>query len=196
MGARPDRRVRRTRTAVEDALIALVIEKGYHAVTVGEIIERADVSRSTFYTHYTDKQAVLLACLDRLHRLLGPPPDTGTQQRVFGEGLFAHVDEHRALYRAFTGRRAPVTQVQARLEQLLTRTLRQRLTGLLAADATPPVPPDIVVRATVGAYLALLTAWLDDELPTKPSATDMESLFHTFAEPAITTALGLPHGTL
>ncbi|ATL69047.1 hypothetical protein [Nocardia terpenica] len=88
-----------------------------------------------------------------------------------------------------------MAQVHARLEQLLTRTLRQRLTGLFTADTTPPVPPDIVVRATVGAYLALLTAWLDDELPTSPSATDMETLFHTFAEPAITTALGLPHRT-
>ena len=51
-----DRRVQRTRESLHRALIALMIEKGYDAVTVGDIVDRANVGRSTFYAHYTDKE--------------------------------------------------------------------------------------------------------------------------------------------
>jgi hypothetical protein len=43
----PDRRVQRTRKLLQDALIALVLEKGYEAVTVQDIIDHANVGRST-----------------------------------------------------------------------------------------------------------------------------------------------------
>src|SRR5688500_6236743 len=64
--ARLDRRVRKTRDAIRQALIDLMTEKGYEAVTVADIIGRADIGRSTFYTHFTDKQQVLNASLDEL----------------------------------------------------------------------------------------------------------------------------------
>src|SRR5687767_3562998 len=61
-----DRRVRRTRRLVQQALVELILEKGYDAVTVTDIIDRADVGRSTFYAHFTDKQDVLFSNLDEL----------------------------------------------------------------------------------------------------------------------------------
>ena len=54
-----DRRVRRTRRALHDALLTLMTEKSYDAVTVQDIIDRADVGRSTFYSHFTDKRYLL-----------------------------------------------------------------------------------------------------------------------------------------
>ena len=55
-----DRRVRKTRKALRDALVELTLEKGYAAVTVGDIADRADVGRTTFYAHFTDKEDLLL----------------------------------------------------------------------------------------------------------------------------------------
>ena len=52
--ARPDRRVNRTRRALKDALCDLILEKGYEHVTVGDVLDRADVGRSTFYAHFVD----------------------------------------------------------------------------------------------------------------------------------------------
>ncbi|WP_412537769.1 helix-turn-helix domain-containing protein [Longispora sp. K20-0274] len=54
--ASTDRRVRRTRLALRHALVELMVDKGYDAVTVQDIIDRADVGRSTFYAHFTDKE--------------------------------------------------------------------------------------------------------------------------------------------
>src|ERR687892_2423757 len=56
-----DARVRRTRDALGDALIALMQEKAFDTITVQDVLDRAHVSRSTFYTHYSDKDDLLMS---------------------------------------------------------------------------------------------------------------------------------------
>ena len=53
---KPDRRVNRTRRLLREALLALIMEEGYDAVTIEEITDRADLGRTTFYLHYRDKE--------------------------------------------------------------------------------------------------------------------------------------------
>lgn len=61
-----DRRVRRTRRALEDALISLVLEEGYDAVTIEEITDRANLGRTTFYLHFRDKEELLMHAIDTI----------------------------------------------------------------------------------------------------------------------------------
>ena len=56
-----DARVRRTRDALGDALITLMQEKAWETITVQDILDRAHVSRSTFYTHYSDKDDLFMS---------------------------------------------------------------------------------------------------------------------------------------
>ena len=56
-----DARVKRTRDALGDALIALMQEKPFDTITVQDVLDRARVSRSTFYTHYSDKDDLLMS---------------------------------------------------------------------------------------------------------------------------------------
>src|SRR3990172_8985094 len=65
----PDRRVQKTRKLLQDALIELVAEKGYETVTIQELLDRANVGRSTFYAHFQDKDQLLHSILDRLDEL-------------------------------------------------------------------------------------------------------------------------------
>src|SRR5215510_4033298 len=65
----PDRRVQKTRKLLQDALIELVAEKGYESVTIREILDTANVGRSTFYAHFQDKDQLLHSILDRLDEL-------------------------------------------------------------------------------------------------------------------------------
>jgi AcrR family transcriptional regulator len=58
---RDDRRIRRTRAALRQALIGLVLERGYDAVTIRDVVDRANVGRSTFYAHYPSKEDLLTA---------------------------------------------------------------------------------------------------------------------------------------
>lgn len=50
-----DLRIRRTHHFLQEAMIELITEKGFEAITVGEIAERAMINRATFYRHYQDK---------------------------------------------------------------------------------------------------------------------------------------------
>ena len=57
----PDRRVRKTRQLLREALMELTLERGYDHVTIQDILDRADVGRSTFYAHYHDKDDLLVS---------------------------------------------------------------------------------------------------------------------------------------
>ena len=64
-----DRRVQKTQKLLKDALISLIIEKGFESVTIQEILDRANVGRSTFYLHFENKQELLHSCFEEFHEL-------------------------------------------------------------------------------------------------------------------------------
>ena len=93
MGAKAeDRRVQRTRTLLLDALLDLIAEKGYAAVTVQDIVDRANVGRSTFYAHFLDKRELLLSGVNGLLMFLaqqgtGAAPSDESCTRLLGFSL-------------------------------------------------------------------------------------------------------------
>ncbi|REK71988.1 TetR/AcrR family transcriptional regulator [Paenibacillus paeoniae] len=54
-----DRRIARSKVALRDALLTLMSEKSFSAITITEIVERANYNRGTFYTHYENKEGLL-----------------------------------------------------------------------------------------------------------------------------------------
>src|SRR5436190_14790188 len=61
-----DRRQRKTRSALDAALLQLIAERPYAGITVEDIVNAADVARATFYAHYKDKDDLLAAANERL----------------------------------------------------------------------------------------------------------------------------------
>ncbi|HET9516506.1 MAG TPA: TetR/AcrR family transcriptional regulator [Actinoplanes sp.] len=179
---KPDRRVRRTRAAIQAALLQLMRAKGYDAVTVTDIIETADVGRSTFYAHFTDKQDVLEDSLHGLGMFLRAQRDA-SPGRLFGFSLamFEHVREEQELVRAMLGRRGGAA-VHDQVNRLLTELVTEDLTAL-GADRRSPVPLDLTVAAVVAAYLALLGHWVDGAEPR--SAVEMDAAFRRLVLPGI-----------
>src|SRR4029079_15081989 len=74
-GGKPDRRVARSRRALKEALTDLILEQGYESVTVQDVMDRADVGRSTFYAHFLDKDDLLMAILADVEM---PAPDASS----------------------------------------------------------------------------------------------------------------------
>jgi AcrR family transcriptional regulator len=182
---RTDRRVRRTRDAILRALTGLMQEKGYDAVTVADIIDRADIGRSTFYTHFTDKRHVLNASLDDLAAFLRDHRDALPGQ-VFGFSLalFEHAHEQRPLLRALLGRRGSAF-VRSRIEHLIAELVREEIDTITGDTVTVPV--EIVVDYVVGAYMALLARWLDDDNRYSPQT--MDAAFRRLVLPGLTATL-------
>src|SRR2546425_8792930 len=101
-----DRRVKRTQHLLARALIALTLEKGYEAVTIRDITERADVGYATFFRHYHDKDELLKDVLDvvltELIELLCPAK-SATDPAAIGVLLFRHVQEQSEVVRVLLG---------------------------------------------------------------------------------------------
>lgn len=66
-----DRRIQKTTNLLREALVSLIAEKPYDSIVVKEILDRANVGRSTFYTHFRDKDDLLIS---GIHDMLGPVP--------------------------------------------------------------------------------------------------------------------------
>ena len=167
---RQDKRVRRTRKALTDALVALTIEKGYESVTIQEITDRAGVGYRTFFRHYTDKDALLQ---DVLHatvaelRLLVETPDTGsgdTYQPLPAENgriIFENIADNSDLYRVL------LSSGSAALEPVMEYAYREALNSLEKAP-DPPVPPPILAQHMVATVFSLVQWWLDNEMLYTP----------------------------
>ncbi|MEV4071501.1 TetR/AcrR family transcriptional regulator [Nonomuraea fuscirosea] len=176
--------MRRTRRLVQQALVELILEKGYDAVTVTDIIARADVGRSTFYAHFTDKQDVLFSNLDELallHRL--PVAGETGELFAFSRPMFEHVREQERLVRALLGRRSGGL-VQARGEELLAAAVRNEL---VAAGARPSAELDLLVVCVVGAFMGLMRAWVDGA--TSASPAELDAAFRAAVTPGVRLAL-------
>jgi len=167
----PDRRVRRTRRILNEALIELILEKGYERITVQDILDRADVGRSTFYAHFRDKEGLLTAEFDELrsdlHRQVeesGPDPTVQTLTQP-AAALFTHAYQYRQVYRALCGRQGGML-VQRHLRGIVGAALRSRLSP---ADLTESgVPVEVAAEFYTSAALGLLVWWIDRDFPFSP----------------------------
>src|SRR5690349_12821508 len=100
-----DRRAARTRRALHEALISLILRKGYDSITIQEIIDAADVGRSTFYAHYTSKEDLLRGGFESLRSELAGARHRASEKRdagplAFSLALFEHACGYKQVYRA------------------------------------------------------------------------------------------------
>jgi AcrR family transcriptional regulator len=177
-GEAADRRVRRTRQLLIDALLGLIVERGYEGLTVQDILDRADVGRSTFYAHFRDKDDLLHAAFGRLRTVLAlpaadeAPPDLATLSLA----LFRHTGGQRMLYQALVGQPSGA-QLTRFLHELLSDYVRRHL-AQLGADL--PVPAEVAAQYYVSALLGLLSWWLD--APQGYSPEEMDTMFRRLVQ--------------
>ncbi len=163
--ARPvDPRVQRSRAMLRDALLGLIRERGFDAISVQDITERAQLNRSTFYLHYRDKDELLTQVmrdmileLSRRSHALGDSPDR--LHRTLLE-WFQHAAEYPELYHLMLGRsgmRPFAVQLRNILEQLMNLDLERADIPLRMSG----VPVSVLNRFLTSAYMGVLEWWLD-----------------------------------
>lgn len=176
-----DRRVRKTQTLLHQALMSLVLEKKYESITVQEILDRADVGRSTFYMHYQDKDELLAAGLEHLKGLLDAARSTSIAlpgrpcERImaFSLPMFEHAAEHRELLRAVLSSSAePV--VRREIHSVLTAVVGQQVEKELQRRKRTicPLSPELLIHSLVSTYISMLTWWLNSKNPVPPKHMD------------------------
>src|SRR5678815_990965 len=173
-----DARVRRTRDALGDALVALMQEKPFDTITVQDVLDRANVSRSTFYTHYSDRDDLLMSdaeeFFEAISRALSQHDDKS--DRVFPvQEFFTHLADVQPFFKALV----KSGKFQENMELArghFARGIERRLAELPRSRSIPPHELPAIAFTHAGALLSLLTWWLDRGMRESPA--EMDQLFH------------------
>ncbi|MDB6146752.1 MAG: transcriptional regulator, TetR family [Spartobacteria bacterium] len=173
-----DPRIRRTRDRLGDALVELLVQKPFDDITVQEVLDRAKVSRSTFYSHYRDKNDLFLSDVDEFFEGMA------TALSRFGDRservapvceLFAHIAESRAFYDALveSGR---IHDVWAIGQEHFARGIEGRFNELPRGRRIPEARRGAIAHGVAGTLVSLLTWWVQHGMTHSPQ--EMDQLFH------------------
>jgi AcrR family transcriptional regulator len=173
-----DQRVRRTRDRLGDALVEILLQKPLDEISVQEILDRAGVSRSTFYTHFRDTNDLFLSDVDDFFEGMSTALSrAGSKSKRVApvQELFAHIGESRAFYSALveSGRVHDVIELG---QAQFARGIDQRLTEIAPRGAVLPADRSAIAHAFAGALFSLLSWWIHHAMPKSPE--EMDKLFH------------------
>lgn len=181
----------KTRAALQRALIELAVERGYDEVTVQDVADRADVSRSSFYAHYADKDDLLAASIGNLKQgmarhwreSLAAGAERGSLS--FARPLLHHIGEGRAIWQALT---------RGRSASVLDREFRQMVAELAVADlrlgGQPVVVRETACASVVGSFMAVVSAWMDGRI--EADAAEVERLYLGLVLPGLAAIAAEP----
>jgi AcrR family transcriptional regulator len=174
-----DRRIARTRQLLRDALIALILERGYDTITIQDITDKANLGRATFYLHFKDKEELLTASLEEvfedLKARIGAPSKEGM---LYGTSpsaiiIFEHVAANCDLYRVMLKAQG-ASELLKIVREFTVKTAEERFRTILPKDSD--VPHSMLSHYYAGSMIALATWWLENGMPH--SADEMAHIFN------------------
>lgn len=180
--SKPDRRVIRTRRQLRDALMELILERGYNAVTIEDITERADLGRTTFYLHYHDKDELLVKSLEEIAAELKIQIEQSANRkeemvtRIYPISIvFRHVELNRDLYRIILqgeGGAQVANRIRDMIEETAIEFFARHMSGFMSAP--PGLPKGVMAGYFASAMMGFVQLWLEKELPyTGDEAADL-----------------------
>ncbi len=180
-----DRRIMRTRMVLHQALIELILEKRYDKITVQDIIDRADVGRSTFYDHFLDKEDLLMQGFVLFSDELGSHLETAehgdgeeAEHVIHSLVFFRHAGAHHELYKAMLeGGGADVLMEAGRRH--LMHNIEDHLSEVFDGEETAVMPIPVITNFLAGAMLSVLMWWLEEERPFSPE--EINGMFQQLA---------------
>ena len=173
-----DRRVRRTRNALGDALIALIQERPFQDITVQDILDRAQIGRSTFYAHYRDKDDLFLSDVEDFLELMSNQllrQNEASNRIVPVRELLTHFAQRRPLLTALI----EADKLRDFLELghgYFARAIDRRLGDVAETRAMLAHERAAMSQAFAGAFLSLATWWMREPSPATPEEKD--AMFH------------------
>ena len=173
-----DARVRRTRDALGDALVALMQEKPFETITVQDVLDRAELSRSTFYSHYSDKDDLLMSDAEEFFESISMALSVhgDKSDRVFPvREFFVHLSDVQPFFKALV----KSGKYQENMELArghFARGIERRLSELPGGKSIPANQLSAIAFTHAGALLSLLTWRLDRGMRESPA--EMDELFH------------------
>ncbi len=184
-----DRRIQKTQNLLHEALASLIREKPYDSIVVKEILDRANVGRSTFYTHFRDKDDLLVS---GIHDMLRSVPATGlstsgkSYERIitFSLPIFEHIHQHRHTSTAKMGTKGRAIlheHLQQVVAELIDDDVRKHFRG--RRKTADQVPVDLLVQYVASTFILVLNWWVESSSPLPPG--EVNNLFRALILPTL-----------
>lgn len=186
-----DRRIQKTQRSLREALLSLAREKPYDSIAVKEVLDRADVGRSTFYAHFSGKDDLLESGIHEILRSIRSRPRSGDPREqivAFSLPILEYIDQHR---------RADGVMMTPKGHLVMHEHLQDVLTSLIADDvalatasgrSSLQLPKDLVARHLASTFVLVLNWWVEREKALTPQEVDAR--FRTLVLPSLAALRG------
>lgn len=190
-----DRRIQKTLQHLQNALAALIDEKDYEDITIQEILDRANVGRSTFYAHFENKDQLLRSML----LLLNERFEEGIKTFAAGQQVFEHnsaqmplkilqfVEQNQRLFKAMLGKQRRSATHNPLHDYLYAVTLEhfKTMIRLKQGDATRL---DLAAHYYTSAFIGALIWWLESGMSY--STEEFAQLINQMTLPGLKAVFG------
>ncbi len=186
-----DRRSQRTRQLVNSAMLGLLSEKGYEAITVQDILDRSGVGRSTFYSHYFDKEDVHASMMEQMLEGMAQQLSERNAGReiIPSLELFQHIYRDRPHFQAVAGSGPAGERLWETMQTSLSKLIEQTLATIGKGKNPSSIPLPVMSSYLAGAFLNLLKWWVKAGMPYPPE--EINRIFQLLALPGVLSVLGL-----
>jgi AcrR family transcriptional regulator len=195
MARRLDRRVQRTRKLLREALLALILEEGYDAISIQDITDKANLGRATFYLHFKDKDELLLEVMDEfIQDFLQQVPQLSQAQWRLDDSkaiakIFDFAADHYDLYRILIMGSGGIT-ASRQLQHTIAENIRACIEEEMETrDVQPIISADFIANHFAGSLLGTIYWWLDKDLPY--TVEEMAEMFQIINKHDRDTLMGL-----
>ena len=183
-----DRRVQKTRKAIFEALSSLLREKKYAHITIQEIMDRANVGRTTFYAHFPTKDDLLSSCVENIFdgmtgELSAHLPQAHGHQLLPVAELFTHIRENERRVNGILVSESGGLLFE-KFKSYLNAVLEPMLLEVYPDGQVPDVPVKVMANHITSTVAELLRYWLKTNMQESPE--QMERYLHTLILPVIT----------
>ena len=182
-----DRRIGKTEQAIIQALEELMGEKNYMQITVQEIIDKANVGRTTFYAHFPTKDDLLKRCIERNLEILREGLnhlETSEQNAsmISVTNILNHIKAHKRLIKGLMNSEASDILFN-RCKEYLRELILQHLEARQIQEKDLKIPLEIILTHIVGSLFAVVKWWMDTGMKIEPK--EMENYWISMILPIL-----------
>jgi len=191
-----DRRTRRTRQLLRDALLVLLKAKRYEDISVQDIIERADVARSTFYMHYIDKDDLLVGKWGVFASNLGHHTELMAHEEKDTSSMFStriwfhHIQAQEPILKIIA-RDSAMDLAMKTLHGILRNDIQAKLQKYLPENGS--APSSLVIDYMASSLMTMIKWWVKNDMPHSPQR--MDEIFQGLVTPGVRSMFRLDDST-
>ncbi|MFC4807803.1 TetR/AcrR family transcriptional regulator [Paenibacillus sp. GCM10023250] len=176
-----DRRILKTRQAIQNALIELMAEKDFEQITINDISQKADLNRGTLYLHYADKYDLLDQCIkDHLNQMVNHCVLSHTEEQCSDIvqsplPLFQYLEKHYLFYSSMLSNKGLIC-FREQLVSMVKSGIEERLK---VEGFRGESKPEVAIQYMTSAFVGVVEWWINTNMPFTPKemAKQLKDIF-------------------